>query len=168
MTRLTKLRAIRNAKGSSRRSVHCFIQADSCNITMVATAAKLSWKLGPAIASGQNSRTTNAPNATRRSVSASRPIANAVSTSKAAIHDLTVGTSAPASSVYPTAPNAANAAEINGTGKRSASGGINASVRLHKKNRKPTTAVTCSPLIDSRWAMPLSRIACASCSSILP
>ncbi len=60
---------------------------------MAVTAAKLSWKLGPTKASGRKSSTTSAPVATSRNVIASRPSAMPSSTSIAATHDRTVGTS---------------------------------------------------------------------------
>jgi len=63
------------------------------------TAAKLSWKLGPASASGQISSTIKAPAATSRKVIASRPIASAANTNNAAIHDRAVGTWLPVSKV---------------------------------------------------------------------
>ena len=63
------------------------------------TAAKLSWKLAPASASGRNSSTSSAPTATSRRLIASRPSAIPPSTSKAAMQARTVGTCIPVSNV---------------------------------------------------------------------
>jgi hypothetical protein len=66
---------------------------------IASTAAKLIWKLGPMALSGHSSRTKPAATATIRKDSASRPSTSAPSTSSAATQLLTVGTSAPVSSV---------------------------------------------------------------------
>ena len=132
------------------------------------TAAKESWKLGPASDSGHASSTISAPAATSRKVSASRPIAIAATTRSEATHDRTVGTPAPASSVYPTAAAAPAIAAITGRRNRSASHGLSASSRNTSHIVMPTTAVTCRPLMDSKCASPARRIASASPSVIAP
>ncbi len=66
---------------------------------MEATAAKLSWKLAPASASGRNSITSSAPTASSRILIASLPSAIPASTSEAAMQLRTVGTCAPVSKV---------------------------------------------------------------------
>lgn len=74
----------------------------------------------------------------------------------------------PVSQVYPTAATAPAPAASTGNRKRSASAGNSASSFSITTIAAPTTAVTCSPLIDNRCARPERRIASASSSLIAP
>ena len=67
--------------------------------TIDVTAAKLIWKLGPASASGRKTRTTNAPVAISRMLSASRPSAIPARINSAATQLRTVGTCIPVNKV---------------------------------------------------------------------
>ena len=92
-------RPILRGHASSRAAAKARKWGCSASATIAVTAAKLIWKLGPTNASGQRINTSSAPLATSRRVIASRPSAKPPSTSKAAMHDRTVGTSAPVSQV---------------------------------------------------------------------
>jgi len=103
--------------------------------------------------------TPSATTASNRMDNGSRPSASAPITSSAPRHERTVGTSAPVNSVYPTAAAAPATAAINGNRTRSASHGDSASRRIASTQAIPTTALTCSPLTESRCVNPASRIA---------
>ena len=77
-----KARPIRAGQPSSRRANQARVRGFSCRATIATMAAKLSWKLAPARLSGQSKSTTNAPTATMRKVSASRPKAMPARTSR--------------------------------------------------------------------------------------
>ena len=109
----TTLRPKRITTDSSRRARKARIGRLSCSAMIAVTAAKLSWKLGPASDSGRQINTISAPAATSLRVRASRPMRKATSTSSAAMNERSVGTSAPASNVYPP-PASAPAAAASG------------------------------------------------------
>ena len=95
----TSARTVRANGPSSRRWSKRRAQLVEWSATIEVTAAKLIWKLGPASASGRKSRTTNAPVAISRMLSASRPSAIPARISSAATQLRTVGTCMPVSKV---------------------------------------------------------------------
>ena len=81
--------------GSSRGAPQARIGAELCSDTMAITDAKLIWKPGLIMASGQTSSTSIAPTAIIRMLNCSRLSTNASITSTAAMQERMVGTFAP-------------------------------------------------------------------------